>query len=588
MSGKAREQRDKGEVNFVSVCEDLRSVTGVVSPKKRTVTKGIDIVKKSWEKLKEQHAEFCRHLKVSITSSESMEYIAQMGKLGREVIDASMELIGGDEEVEDKRALQELTEEFSQLSMDIEMKLVTLASLANADLSGEKHGQAMNTLDMTGTMLRLYMECNGRVMRYMEGEDRKKQLDTAQKFYKSSGGEVEKCRIAIIGKTPIKIEPKANARAAVQPVDNAGTATHGIAKQPVKIKAMEPPRWDGRYRTFTRFKLLWDENIASRVADSAQHMMLCEALPKHILDNISTMSNSADDIWKYLDEKYGRSDVVAREIMAELMSLDSRKLGKQFISKFCTMMMDTLACLTAIGEQDWLVSNSRVAEMEDKLPKDEKLVWAEKMHTMAGVSKFEKFKNFLHSRKQVMDSIDTMGCRLSSQSSQGGDKCGYCNKPNHTEDNCFTKQRDQGSTSSTDVGKSFPRGRGGCAICGDVGHWQNECPDRFSEKDKRSGGGKGGNNNSNRGRGKTGKGDSGAVASSGEVGSNTLRALDCQRCKASSKLYSCAGCKKTSNINHCLAHCSSFMVLGVDDRVSIVKTSKSCAICLHPSHTSSA
>ena len=54
-----------------------------------------------------------------------------------------------------------------------------------------------------------------------------------------------------------------------------------------------------------------------------------------------------------MDEKYGRSDVVAREIMAELMSLDSRELGKQFISKFCTMMMDTLACLTAIGEQDW-------------------------------------------------------------------------------------------------------------------------------------------------------------------------------------------------------------------------------------------
>ena len=301
MSGKARDQRDKGEVNYVCACEELKAVTKVESPKKRTVTKGIDIVKKSWEKLKEQHAEFCRHSKVSIASSDSREYIAEMGKLGREVIDAATELIGEDDEAEDKMALQELTEEFSQLSLDIEIKLVTLSSLSAADLSGEKHGQAMTALDVAGNMLKQYMECNGRVMRYMKGLDRKNQLDAAQKFYKTSGGEVEKCRIAIIGKTPIKVEPQAHTRPVVPPGDNAATATHGFAKQPVKIRAMEPPKWDGRYRTFTRFKLLWDENIATRVADSAQHMMLCEALPKHTMDNISTMSSSADDIWKYLD-----------------------------------------------------------------------------------------------------------------------------------------------------------------------------------------------------------------------------------------------------------------------------------------------
>ena len=93
--------------------------------------------------------------------------------------------------------------------------------------------------------------------------------------------------------------------------------------------------------------------------------------------------------------------------------------------------------------------------------------------------------------------------------------------------------------------------------------------------------------NYGRGKGKGGKTDSGGGDgnNSAEVGSNTLRALDCARCKAAAKLSSCAGCKKTSNINHCLAHCSSFMVMGVNDRVNVVKASKSCAVCLHPSHT---
>ena len=96
----------------------------------------------------------------------------------------------------------------------------------------------------------------------------------------------------------MKVEPQALNRNIVTAGqgDRSTTAFGGDAKQPVKIRAMEPPKWDGRYRTFTRFKLLWDENIATRVADSAQHMMLCESLPKHILDNISTMSNSAEDI----------------------------------------------------------------------------------------------------------------------------------------------------------------------------------------------------------------------------------------------------------------------------------------------------
>ena len=66
--------------------------------------------------------------------------------------------------------------------------------------------------------------------------------------------------------------------------------------------------------------------------------MLCQALPKSILDNISTLTNSADEIWNYLDEKYGRSEVVAREIMGELMSLDPKKLGTKFMSRFCTTL----------------------------------------------------------------------------------------------------------------------------------------------------------------------------------------------------------------------------------------------------------
>ena len=123
-------------------------------------------------------------------------------------------------------------------------------------------------------------------------------------------------------------------------------------KQPVKIKALECPTWDGKYRSFPRFKTMWNEKIAPRHEDSALHYMLCQSLPKNVLDNISTFSCSADDIWNYLDEKYGKPEVVAREVMSELMTLDSKKLGQRFMGKFCTMVLDTHTLLASIDEQD--------------------------------------------------------------------------------------------------------------------------------------------------------------------------------------------------------------------------------------------
>ena len=42
-------------------------------------------------------------------------------------------------------------------------------------------------------------------------------------------------------------------------------------KQPAKINALDCPTWDGKYRTFPRFKTMWNENIAPRHENSALH-----------------------------------------------------------------------------------------------------------------------------------------------------------------------------------------------------------------------------------------------------------------------------------------------------------------------------
>ena len=63
-------------------------------------------------------------------------------------------------------------------------------------------------------------------------------------------------------------------------------------------------------------------------------MMLVQALPLDILDEISSLASSYEVIWDHLEDKAGRGEVVARDILGDLMKLDHKKYGRRFLAKF--------------------------------------------------------------------------------------------------------------------------------------------------------------------------------------------------------------------------------------------------------------
>ena len=117
----------------------------------------------------------------------------------------------------------------------------------------------------------------------------------------------------------------------------------------MRIQPMPCPKWDGKLRSYAKFKKLWDENITPHYEDSALHVMLCESLPKEVLAKVSTLSNSADKIWNFLDRKYAQPDLVARETMSELYNLDEKKLGMELMSVLDVLLNDTLKLLQKTG-----------------------------------------------------------------------------------------------------------------------------------------------------------------------------------------------------------------------------------------------
>ena len=216
--------------------------------------------------------------------------------------------------------------------------------------------------------------------------------------------------------------------------------------------------------------------------------------------------------------------------MGELMALDYRKLGSKFVSKFATLLVDTEALLTSINEIEWLVSNRTVAELEDKLSPYERSEWAKQMCSIAGDTKYVRFKSFLLGRKKVLENLESMGCRPIGESSL--DKCNFCSRPGHTEDECFTKKR---SLKVSDQ-KGGSVSRGSCAIYKDPDHWKNECPLKGTGRDRKFA--------NNKITDKKKQGDSSGV--SVDMCSNVLRSLECPKCKAASKLSFCPGCKRSS------------------------------------------
>ena len=576
MSAKAKQSRDEWEVKLLACKETLVQVSQASPLLKRSVTKKLAELTSIWGKLQASHAAYCRHAGVGISSPESREYLRDMGKVKEEGDLAAETAL--DEEDPDELTVRRLKRTMNTLISEVSFALPAIEGLAEeAGLLGrEAYEQALSLLEGAEDKMNRYVEVSGDAEDLLDAAAADTLNKKTSDMHKEHGTKLMGLRGRIAKKAPEAKEQKHEVKA--EHVGDIAPMT--VRKQPVKIKPIDCPTWDGKYRSFPRFKKLWDENINPRHEDSALHLMLVQSLPKFVLDNISTLTDSADDIWNYLENKYGKPEVVAKEVMAELMGLDHKKLGSKFMGKFCTLLLDTHSLLASMGEEDWLVSSRSVSELEAKLPREEQIEWVKTLGTIGGDTKFEKFRAFLQQRKAVLELLDTMGYKAGAAGGRNDTKCEYCSRSGHPESDCFIKQRDESSGGS----KGF-RSPGGCAICGKPDHWKNECPEKGGKRDKGNGKYGTGSTNHGKGRGRGGGGGSGDGSAVVEVGSNTLRPQECLRCRYASRLTSCAGCKKTSGLDHCLLHCPSYNLMSVPDKVSVVKQSKSCAVCLHPAHT---
>ena len=337
MSAKAKKDRDELELKLIGAHQAILDLCGTPPLQragKRAADRKLGELENIWERLVGSHREYCKFAGLGLDSEESKEFIFAKQKMKDEAIQTVETAQGEDDSASDEAKIKRLKKTVAVLQREVGFNLPALVEFSTEALNSEAFKQALEMLDDTENKVRRYVDLGATIEDLIEdvtaSDAYAKTVDDA---HIQHGTQLSKLRGQIGKRAPEKKEVKPQVNAVHGPGGGGASGSAG-GKLPVKIKPLDCPTWVGKFKTFGRFKKMWSENITPRHEESALHFMLCQALPKQILDNISTLTNSADEIWNYLDEKYGRSEVVAREIMTELMSLDPKRLGSRFMGRF--------------------------------------------------------------------------------------------------------------------------------------------------------------------------------------------------------------------------------------------------------------
>ena len=163
--------------------------------------------------------------------------------------------------------------------------------------------------------------------------------------------------------------------------------------QGIRLEHMKMPVFDGDIRDYPRFKSdFLKQPVPQMKSKDSTAYVLRSCLTKMPLDIVKNMDDDLDEMWKRLDEKYGKPSKLADVVMYDIKKLCAIREGddKRFID-----LVDVEKGhrdLLRVGIEQEISNTSTVSIIEEKLPKDIRREWSREVNRTN--SKVEESSNF--------------------------------------------------------------------------------------------------------------------------------------------------------------------------------------------------
>ena len=208
MSAKAKLSRDEWETKLIACKEALVQVSQTKPLVKRSVTKKLTELASIWGKLQTSHSVYCRHAGIGISSTESREFLREIGKM-KEEGDIAAEVVLGEEDTDDV-TIKRLKRTMNTLQSEVGFAIPALKSLADytGELSREGYQQALRLLEGAEDKMTRYVEMSGEVEDLMETAEADALNKKTSDKHTEQGMKLMELRGRIVRKAPKDKEQK--------------------------------------------------------------------------------------------------------------------------------------------------------------------------------------------------------------------------------------------------------------------------------------------------------------------------------------------------------------------------------------------
>ena len=178
----------------------------------------------------------------------------------------------------------------------------------------------------------------------------------------------------------------------------------------LKLQPMPLPKFDGEIREYPRFKDDFKSQVIPSISKTQQAYVLKSCLTGVPLEIVKNVDNSVQEMWQRLDDKYGEPSKMIDVIMNDIKQLKTVKENDN--SKFITLV-DIVESgyrdLKRLNLEREISNASTVSLIEEKLPMNIMIKWAEKIKSLKSsgefevVNKFPSLLEFLNERKSIIE-----------------------------------------------------------------------------------------------------------------------------------------------------------------------------------------